>query len=112
MVARPDHTEEEVGPVVLNSTTENLLISRDSGSPLDGAKCMDSSSDAQVSNSLRRGIRIFLSTSTPFLAIFNWDLGETNTDGTNIATEDIPTIKGLPSSDSIIQTLKIDLNVS
>ena len=37
MGSRPDHTQQQIGTIILNRATEDLLINRNRGRPLDTA---------------------------------------------------------------------------
>ncbi len=69
---------------------------------------MDRSTDTEIADSLDADVRSFILTAVTVLTVLDGNLGEPNTDGTNITAKDVAAIEGLPGSDSIVQTLKVD----
>ena len=107
MQSRADHAQEKVGPVILYSTTQNLLVDRNGASTLDVAESVDSSPNAEVANALDIGWYGFVLT-VALLTVLDRHLREADTYSTDVATEDVPTIQSLPSSYGVIKTLEVD----
>ena len=101
MQPRPNHTEEEVGSVILQRPAKDLLVNRDSSCPLDTTKSMDGRSYAQISNTLNIDGDFGLC-GWPLWVALGRDLREPNPDGANIASKDVTTVKCLPCPHCII----------
>ena len=101
MQPRPNHTQEEVGSVILQGSAEDLLVNRNSGCALDTTEGVDGRSYAQIANPLNIygdfGLR-----SWPLRIALSRDLGKSNSDGADIAPKDVTTVERLPCSHCII----------
>ena len=103
-----NHTQQQVRAIIFHSAAQDLLVNRDSRGSLDMAQSVNGRADAQLADTLDVEASGILLTSGTLLTVLDGHLGESDTDGTDIATEHITAIQSLPSSNSVIQTLKID----
>ena len=85
MHARCNHAEKEIGPIILNGPTQNLLVDRYGRGALDTTQCMNSCSDAQIANALGNDICIVVRRTGSFLTILDRNFSKANTNSTNIA---------------------------
>ena len=108
--AGANHAQEEVRAVVLDVAAQDLLIDWDRGRALDVAERVDGRSDAKVADTLDVGSSALLLTVT-LLTVLDRNLREPNTDGTDVATQNITTVQSLPSPNSIIEALEVDYEV-
>ena len=84
-----------------------MLINRNGGSALDTPKSMDRGTNTEITDALNIERSSFVLSGT-FLTVLDWNLGEPDTNSTDIASQNVSSIQGLSSSDSIVKTLKID----
>lgn len=109
MQTRCDHTQQEVGPIILHCSSKHLLLSRDHRRPFDALQGMDRGANAQIADTLGNNTHaVLVGRACTFLSVLDWHLGETNVNGTDIASKDIAPIERLSGSDCIIKTFKVD----
>ena len=108
MRAGSDHTEQQVGPVVLQGATEHLLVHWDGRRALDVAKGMDRGTNAEIADTLDTDVRRLVLAAIAILAVLDRDLGEPNTNSANVAAQDVAAIEGLARPNCIIKTFKVD----
>ena len=105
--ARTNHTQEQVGSIILNSTTENLLVNGDSRGTLNIAESMNRSTDAEITDALDIRSDAFVLTSS-LLAVLDGDLGKANANSADVAAEDVAPIESLACPHRIVKPFKVD----
>ena len=105
--ARANHTQEQVGSIILNSTTENLLVNGNSRGTLDIAESMNRSTDAEITDALDIRSDTFVLTSS-LLAVLDGDLCEPDTNRADVAAKNVSSVQSLTSTDSIVEAFEVD----
>jgi hypothetical protein len=108
VAAGRDHTKEEIGAVVLNSSSKHLLISWNGRGPFHRPESVDRRANTQVANALHSDIGTFFWAGAAFGPVLDRDLGKADTDSPNITSENISSIESLAGTNSIIKTLEVD----
>jgi hypothetical protein len=105
--SRCDHAEKQIGPVILNRTTKDLLLDWNSRRAFDATQSVNGRTDAQVANTLGNDVSWLLAICA-LLPILDWDLGISDANGTDITSKNVTAVQGLASSDSIIKAFEVD----
>lgn len=108
--ARADHAQQQIRAVVLDVAAQDLLIDRDCCRALDIAKRVDRRANAEITDALNIRSCAFVLT-IPFLTVLDGYFGEADTDGTDIASENITAVEGLSRPDCVIETLEVDCGI-
>jgi hypothetical protein len=103
-----NHAQKEVGPVVLDSTSEDLLLSGNGRCTLDAAQRVDGCANTQITNTLSNDICVLVRRATPFLSVLYRNLRKTDTDSPNITSKDVSTIESLAGTNSIVKAFKVN----
>jgi len=106
--SRGNHAQEKVGPIILDSTSKDLLFSRNRRGALDAAQSVDGRANAQITDTLSNDTCILVWRATAFLPVLYRNLCKADTDSANIASKDIAAIESLAGTNSIVKTFKIN----
>ncbi len=69
---------------------------------------MNSRADAEVADTLDVDVRALVLAAAAILSVLDGNLGKADTDGTDIASQNVATVEGLAGPHGVVQTLEVD----
>lgn len=106
-----DQAEQEVTPVVFDSSTEDLLISWQIRGPFDASECVDCGSYREVAATWNADFGAIVGCHWLTIwprRVLDRHSSITDSYSSDVAAQYVPSIEGLSGSDGVVQTFKVD----